>query len=113
MREILFRGKMFNGGEWVTGDIGQWPNGETKIYRHDMMDLGIVVDPSTIGQYTGIKDSNGRRIFDGDVVEGTWGGVERVPFDVELANGCWMCGMHRLYDSETITITGNIHEVTP
>jgi hypothetical protein len=61
-REIKFRGLRTDGGGWVEGDLVQ-PN---NIFN--TLSGMVKVHPETIGQFTGLKDKNGREIFEGDLI---------------------------------------------
>lgn len=78
MREILFRGRRLDNGEWIEGafcgkdcdsPFGELVDKPSIIkYTDPFSGFWFPVDPETVGQFTGVTDRNGKKIFEGDLV---------------------------------------------
>ncbi len=136
MREILFRGKSIMHGDWVYGYLNQHrgnirydcdcePIADECYYINDWqakIDNGMYgqdykVDPETVGQFTGLTDRNGVKIFEGDIVR--YGDtIHRVVF--EQRNGtayfglvyaaCETLPFGHYQDLKQIEVIGNVYD---
>lgn len=130
MREILFRGKRIDNGEWIYGMpwifkdkscICPWNEG---MCKYDTGYYPVEVIPETVGQYTGLTDKNKTKIFEGDIV---FVGKNKIPLYIEFTDSqkdspylsfSWNCRLpnkplylHRLEnDSSLYEVIGNIHD---
>ena len=140
MREILFRGKRIDNGEWVYGFYFERKDTGGKIIesviindayeqimygqrflRSNMFRECFRIHTSTVGQFTGLTDKNGKQIFEGDIVKTsdiTYEGVIQIPgesFEIAMRKGCWVMVAGEDWDflgtnHECIEVIGNIHD---
>jgi uncharacterized phage protein (TIGR01671 family) len=130
MREINFRGKRLDNGKWVVGDLienqGRFfiyhATSESTIEDNDdghIVVVAVEVEPATVGQYTGLKDKNGKKIWEGDIVAVSFGDIV-IPLLVVFDCGGWKIREkydETLHDLESYTsskdvnsVIGNIHD---
>ncbi len=116
-REILFRGKRIDIGMWEYGNLSMRDeSGKAKYYIGQNM-LGYEVVPETIGQFTGLADRTGKKIFEGDIIKGK--GKGKKAFAVEYSQniagfvtrgpGTFSCPCMNVGTMKSYEVIGNIH----
>ena len=122
MREILFRGKRTDNGEWVKGYLYITHIGAHEIGSYDeeinIERFTFDVIPETVGQFTGLTDKNGKRIFEGDIVEHVSDGEQAVISWLKysacfgLSFDGWCCGFDDYDDNlpSDFKVIGNIYD---
>ena len=120
MREILFRGKRTDNGEWVEGTY--FPPANTLIsYKLELIDgvvtfMDFCVIPETVGQYTGFTDKNGKKIFEGDIIRKTNKGrhpeifTANIRTDFRVNEEVYYGPCEHFTESCEYEIIGNIHD---
>lgn len=113
-REIIFRGMRMDGNGWVYGHYVIDPKGCHRIYWKPFEEATSntyhFVKPETVGQFSGLVDRNGVKIFEGDIVryhfQNAWHMAEMIFNDGAFRLRGWAHGQL----THTFEVSGNIHE---
>ena len=128
MREYKFRGKRIDNGEWVYGyysPVNLPIVGNMGHYINEGGYKAIEIDPSTVGQHTGLHDRNGKEIYEGDILDGSYINPlteQKITrhYQVEFNRGNFYAGLidkspygdtMLYFQNERCEVIGNIYEI--
>ncbi len=129
MREILFRGKTQQHTRWIYGDLNHYMCDDGVFIAENGHSMHRVIK-DTVGQYTGLIDKNGRKIFEGDIcdfsilkehtlvkitIQHSCVGFEPLDYDSvhpddRIWRSFWRNDDEAMWDTDYFTVIGNLHD---